>query len=149
MFSLLKRNLLAYLSGGNIKVAAVSIADLHFYCKGSYLDAFTIRMESLIGQSLAKKNAKTEILQVMVQKNLFQNYVDLAVLDLSIGAAPDYVLYYETHDDFSGDIARYLKQKNIPNQYITEDNTQATKAIMNELYIQNFTQKHDTVSSWT
>lgn len=124
---------LDYLTGGNIKVAASSLAGLHFYNNGDYLQTYTTRLGSIMKVILPKRNKKAFDTIEIVSTNSIKNYVDLVILDLNISAAPDHISYYETYNSFSKEVAGYLVKKNVYYQYIFGDNSHLTRNFVNEL----------------
>jgi len=128
---------LDYLLGGNIKVAASSLAGLYHHnikiappntpLDVIYLATFTTRAASLGRDAIAKQNFKTVATIDLLRRNMLKNFVDLAVLDLSINAAPVEIPYEQTHNDFSESLTKYFIAKKIPERFITSDNRSLTE----------------------
>lgn len=67
----------------------------------------------------AQKNKKAKIIIDFLNYHKLKNYVDLAILELNIFAAPSHT----TYEQFSNKIAKYLKDRDIPDIYIFGDNS--------------------------
>jgi len=116
--------------GGNIKIAANSLTQLHEWRGGNYVDVYTTRMTSLIAVILQfKKGDKDVLLLEMANRNEFKNYVDLVVLDLYVNAAPNFANFGDTFEDFSHEIFGYLTKNNLPAQAVGGDNRHFTVGI--------------------
>ena len=116
-----------FFTGGNAKVVANSLGRLHFDLGGDYTSTYVRRVMTIIEFSLSKNNAKTYTAVSMVRNNEIRNYVDICVLDLNINAAPNFVSYFQTFNDFSEILAKHLLKQGIPQQYIWGDNRDLTK----------------------
>ena len=122
-----------YLTGGNAKVAANTLADIHYMCNGDYLDTYTAVLSAILHRAVQNPDGKTGITMEMVRRNEFQNYTDLAVLNLNLNAAPANASYAETYDGFSRDIIKHLIRRNILMQLISGDNRHLTIKIVNSI----------------
>ncbi|WP_278964509.1 hypothetical protein [Lactobacillus apis] len=71
----------------------------------------------------AQKNKKAKIIIDFLNYHKLKNYVDLAILELNIFAAPSHTTYETTYEQFSNKIAKYLKDRDIPDIYIFGDNS--------------------------
>jgi len=123
-----------YLTGGNPKVAAGSIYNVHNLTGGNFAESFMIRWNSLVGVLVnAPILPKTATLAKRVLNKELKNYTDLALFSLSMEAAPKNISYYETERVFRHKIEKYLRQKNIPEFYITGDNRSLLEKSINEM----------------
>ena len=122
-----------YLTGGNVKVAASSLASLHFYCQSNYLNTYIMRLTSLMQVILPKRNKKTFETINIVSNNNISNYIELVTLDLYINSAPEYTSFYETFNSFNKEIEKYLIKNGIERSYISGDNRYITSDYINTL----------------
>ncbi|MBH2548127.1 hypothetical protein I5Q23_24780 [Serratia marcescens] len=109
--------LLDFFTGGNAKVTANSIVQSHKRNKGNFrlvCEEFFIRinhdiMKCGLQKSLSANSAMTTV----------KNYTDLGVLYLYVGASPDFAVWEDIRSSFAPAIARYLREKGIPEQYVS------------------------------
>lgn len=100
-----------YLTGGNAKVAAGSIARAHRRYWGDY--------QAVYNEFIGKINAEADRggpqkkLEVNIAILTIRNYTDLGVLYLYAGAAPKTALLTHIQESFSPKLSRYLRSKRI------------------------------------
>ncbi|MBB5143654.1 hypothetical protein [Desulfovibrio intestinalis] len=122
-----------YLTGGNAKVAANTLADIHYTCNGEYWGTYTLVLSAILNQAIQNPNNKTVIAMEMVRRNEILNYTDLAVLNLNLNVAPAGMSYAATYSDFSQNIIKYLIRRNILMQFISGDNRHLTRDFVSSL----------------
>lgn len=118
-----------YITGGNAKVAANSLANIHYMCDCDYVNTYTALLDLILKMAIQNMDSKTRITLEMVRNNEFQNYTDLAVLNLNLNAAPASATFLDTYTGFNRDIAKYLIKRNITMQLVAGDNRHLTKSI--------------------
>ena len=137
-----------FLTGGNIKIAASSLAKLHYGMNGDYFLTYQTRINSLIQHAL-DTNTEPRLpgrltfppkgIAQICEYNI-RNYTDLVILDLNMNAAPDAVTYGETYASFAREVETYLIKKNINLQFVRGDNSNLTYdyiRFVREFFIQN------------
>ena len=112
-----------FLSGGNIKVSANALADLYFSTGGNYTVTFNAKCIDLTNQMHQAQNPETI---AKVVHNEIMNLSELAVAELNAFAAPKGTPFHHTSEDFIQKIASHLRERNIPEQHISGDNTNLT-----------------------
>lgn len=123
-----------WLTGGNAKVAAHELVQLHKRCGGDYANVMTLAMTALIvSTSKGTIKRKDVIILDCVFSRLIRNYVDLAVLLLYSNAAPDSQNYDDTYTEFSGKIRSFLFEYGIPKAFIDDDNRKYTDSIVEKI----------------
>lgn len=122
-----------YVTGGNPKVAAKSIYNVHSLTNGNFIESFTIRWNSLVSTLVnMPKLSKTVTIANKVLNKELKNYTDLALFSLSMEAAPQNTTYYETDKIFRPKIEKYLRELGIPEPFITGDNRNLIEANVTE-----------------
>ena len=137
-----------FLTGGNIKIAASSLAKLHFSMNGDYLLTYQTRINSLIQHALdtnteqhlpGKLAFPPKGINQICEYNI-RNYTDLVILDLNMNAAPVTVTYDETYSSFAKEVETYLIRKNINQLFVCGDNSNLTYdyiRFVREFFIKN------------
>lgn len=106
-----------YLTGGNAKVAAGSIARAHRRYRGDYhavYNEFIARINAGADGGGPQKNLEVNIAILTIR-----NYTDLGGLYLYAGAAPKSALLADIRESFAPELSRYLRNKGIPEQFIS------------------------------
>ena len=125
--------ILHYLTGGNIKVAARSIYTVHSLTGGNFSESFPIRWNSLVAVLINTPDLpKTITLARRVLNKEIKNYTDLALFSLSMEAAPREIPYEETDRIFRSKIEGYLRSFGIQESYITGDNRSLVDSTIDE-----------------
>ncbi|RLM02112.1 hypothetical protein BIY27_25800 [Gibbsiella quercinecans] len=107
----------SYLTGGNVKVVAGSIAHAHRRYRGDY--------QAVYNEFISRINADTD--WGGPQKNLevntgiveVKNYTDLGGLYLYAEAAPNPDLLDDIRERFASELSRHLQNKGIPEDFIS------------------------------
>lgn len=131
-----------FLTGGNIKVASYSLADLHFYYNCNYLQTYIIKLTSIFQVLTSSDNVlmsqnkynKSIISMNIIMNNSIKNYIDLVILDLNTYKAPENIFYYETYNSFYKEVEKYLLNKGIERCYVNGDNTNITKDYISNMH---------------
>lgn len=119
--------LLDYLTGGNAKVAAHSVAKYHVQFHGNYETVY-LNVFMMICHSIS--TAKNPEALTMFENNQIKNYSELACVQLNVLAAPSGTSVYQTISDLKSRIAQYLLNKGLPQQYILGDNRELTIGLL-------------------
>ena len=123
-----------WLTGGNAKVVARDLVDVHRRCGGNYESVMQISMVALLTATLQKDVSKKNLIVIdCIISKLIRNYLDLCVLTLYANAAPDWEKYENTYAEFSGKIRNWLIADGIPLEYVDGDNRHLTNPIVDKL----------------
>lgn len=116
--------LVDFFTGGNIKVAANRIASSYTAAAPNYPLTFnTVTME-MASNAINAKNS--HYIQLVID-NKIKNLGELTCLFLNTFIAPKNTPFRHTTGDFEEEVRRYLKNKGIPEKYISGDNTHLTE----------------------
>jgi hypothetical protein len=111
-----------YITGGNIKVAAHRVVDSNNLHNGIYQDVYLDKLLSMMHKALMIRAPKFLDLTDLIMIDYVENYVDIAVLDLFMFAAPASWPVNYVHEDFSKEIEGYLVKKISNYNYIAGNN---------------------------
>lgn len=117
-----------FLTGGNAKVMANHLADMHRDCGGDY-PAVVMAVFADICQQKPKNNGFFNYFL----SNQIRNYCDLAAAQLNALAAPPGTPLLQTMMDFEDALTKHLRARGIPENLISGNNTSLTKDLAEEL----------------
>lgn len=107
-----------FLTGGNTKVAAKSIALAHRRNGGDYqatLNEITKRIEDDIFSEMSPQRSVNLLLAV----SSVRNYTDLGCAYLYVCASPKFAVWNDIRTSFSPKMASFLRAEGIPESYIS------------------------------
>lgn len=110
-----------FLTGGNGKVAAGRLADLHSMFNGDYERIYA---QVFLELSNTRVNNKSYLLKFAT--NSIRNYSELGAIQLNAVAAPLGTPIDDTISQFYNTIAKHLRARWVPEQLISGDNTSLT-----------------------
>ena len=119
---------LSFLTGGNIKVVANRIADNFLDASRNYPLAYN---KITMDMAANARNSKNSHYIQLVIDNKIKNFGELACLFLNTFIAPKNTPFRHTTGDFEEEVQRYLKNKGVPEKYISGDNTHLTDQNIN------------------
>ncbi|MCM0032774.1 hypothetical protein [Sandarakinorhabdus limnophila] len=107
-----------FLTGGNIKIAALKVKDRYKANNYSYRKAFEELNFEAFSNIMRSKNPSSANL---IGTYHIKNFTYLVALDLNLYAAPRGTSYWQTLEDFSDKIQYYLRQSGVPEIWISGD----------------------------
>jgi hypothetical protein len=119
--------LINYITGGNEKVSAYRLADLHHASGGDYR-----AVVSTIFFSICQQRPKNSGFVDYFRGNGISNYCDLAGAQLNALAAPRGTPLLLTIMQCRDELAKHLRARGIPEQFISGDNTALTKELASQ-----------------
>jgi hypothetical protein len=121
---------LDYFTGGNSKVAARSTFEIYkdglsMYGnpEAAYRYTFIFRYNTIV------KYAKTKREYAVVDLfrfNALKNCTDITIANLTALTPLESLQYYDTHNDFSDKVGKYLRDFGMPEKFISQDNSNLT-----------------------
>ncbi|MDR3153659.1 MAG: hypothetical protein LBW85_05155 [Deltaproteobacteria bacterium] len=127
---------LDFLTGGSVKVAVNRLVRAHLFYRGNYGYVFTNRVLSLTKKTNTKHKNKLNLLLELIYNNKILNYTDLCILDLYISISFNNITYDDIYYFYRKDIWIYLIKKNLPLDFILNDNTKISGKII-QLFLDN------------
>lgn len=121
-------NFFKRLKRGNIGVVCDSIAKYHKQTQ-KYERVYYSYLMSYMYKSEDKGGKYAYGVRMLTSGNI-RNYVDLAVLVLTVEAAPKNQYFNETFEMFFSEITLYLREGNINEMYITGNNWQLVSDLL-------------------
>jgi hypothetical protein len=116
-----------YFKGGNPLVAAKSTVEIFsegLSMFGTYERAY--RYTYIFRNNTITRYAKHPrdfFVSKLFKEGAMINCTYITVANLNTGAAPRYVQFFDTFDDFSHEIAQHLRNNGIPEEYVSGDNS--------------------------
>lgn len=110
-----------FITGGNPKVAANQLADLHYAVDGNYELVFLVVM-----QNICRRKYNNDGFMSLYLDNAIHNYSELGAVQLNALAAPRGIPIYDTISDFRQRLAKHLLARHIPPALVTGDNRYLT-----------------------
>lgn len=120
------RDMRNFVSGGNEKLASERMADMFFRHRGDYVATFN---EQCMRMASTADRANNADYINLIRENAVPNLTELIILDLHAFSAPVGTLLMYTKTDFRSKVAKFLRDRGVPEQFVSGDNRQMTAAI--------------------
>lgn len=117
-----------FLTGGNAKVMANHLADMHRDSGGRYP-----AVVMAVFADICQQGPKNDGFFNYFLGNQIRNYCDLAAAQLNALAAPPGTPILRTMADFEEALTRHLRARGIPENLVSGDNTAQTEELAREL----------------
>lgn len=112
--------ILDFLTGGNPKVVARYISQLHTQYGGDYQAVYDAVALNMYSGSHTKGILKSMTISSELPK--VNNYAELGVLYLYYGASPDNADWHDIRVCFQKDVEKYLRKMGVPDKYVNGKN---------------------------
>lgn len=126
-----------FLTGGNTKVAANDLANMHYSFDGDY----SMVLKAVFVDICQRRPNNNEFFNYFLG-NRIRNYCDLAAIQLNALSAPLGTPISHTIMDFEAGLAKYIRLQKIPEKLITGNNTTLTLDLTEYVMFSNEYIKH-------